>query len=83
MSNRNVKRRVELRPEVQEAVNDILNGKNMDSGTEWLQREYMRLMKREAGFKSKEQALKKNESKLSSENVEKNGEIVKQDRPAE
>ena len=55
----------------------------MDSGTEWLQREYMRLMKREAGFKSKEQALKKNESKLSSENVEKNGEIVKQDRPAE
>ena len=80
MSSRNVKRRVELRPEVQEAVNDILNGKDVNSGTEWLQREYMKLMKREAGLKSKEQALKKNESKLSTENSEKNGSIIEQDR---
>ena len=83
MSNRNVKRRVELKPEVQEAVNDILNGKDVNSGTEWLQREYMKLMKREAGVRSREQAIKKNESKLSAENSEKNGATVEQDRQVE
>lgn len=41
-----------LRPDVQEAVNDILNGMTKDSSTEWLQREYIRLMKREANWRS-------------------------------
>jgi len=83
MNNRNVRRRVDVRPEVQEAVNDILNGKSADSGVEWLQREYIRLMRREAGFRSREQAQKKIESKLSSEKSETNGNSVEQDRTAE
>lgn len=37
-----------LRPEVREAVNDILDGMSVDTHTEWLQREYVRLMRREA-----------------------------------
>lgn len=37
-----------LRPEVQLAVNDILHGTSVDSHTEWLQREYIRMMRREA-----------------------------------
>jgi len=37
-----------MRPEVQIAVDDILNGTSVDSHTEWLQREYIRLMRREA-----------------------------------
>ena len=41
-----------LRPEVQDAVNDILNGVSRDSAIEWLQREYIRLMKREANWRS-------------------------------
>ena len=53
MNSRNVKRRVELRPEVQDAVNDILNGKDVNSGIEWLQREYMKVMRREASVKVK------------------------------
>ena len=41
-----------MRPEVQIAVNDILNGTSVDSHTEWLQREYLRLMRREAKIRS-------------------------------
>ena len=42
------KRKSDLKPEVLDAVNDILHGTKVDSGIEWLQREYMKLMKREA-----------------------------------
>ena len=35
-----------MSPEVKEAVDDILNGVTVDSSTEWLQREYLRLMRR-------------------------------------
>ena len=36
-----------LAPDVESAVNDILHGTARDSHTEWLQREYIRLMRRE------------------------------------
>ena len=39
--------RKEMKPEVAAAVNDILHGGEVDSPTEWLQREYIRLMRRE------------------------------------
>lgn len=38
-------------PEVQAAVDDILNGTAVNSACEWLQREYIRLMRREARMK--------------------------------
>ena len=44
--------------EVSAAVDDILNGTSVDSTTDWLQREYVRLMRRE--FKLKKEL---NESK--------------------
>lgn len=50
----NRKRKMEMRPEVKAAVDDILNGTSVDSHTEWLQREYIRLMRREANYKREE-----------------------------
>ena len=41
-----------LAPEVQAAVQDIMHGTNVDSQTEWLQREFQRLMKREAQYRN-------------------------------
>ena len=41
----------QLRPEVQAAVNDILSGDSTDCASEWLQREYRRLMEREALYR--------------------------------
>lgn len=38
-------------PEVQAAVDDILNGTSVNTVAEWLQREYVRLMRREARMK--------------------------------
>ena len=43
--------------EVQAAVDDILHGTSVDTGTEWLQREYMRMMRREATLLSKTREL--------------------------
>ena len=37
-----------LDPEVRAAVQDILHGTSVDSGTEWLQRQHCRMMRREA-----------------------------------
>ena len=58
------KKRRNLCPEVESAIHDIMNGTSVDSGVEWLQREYMKLLKREAALKSREQQSQKNESKL-------------------
>ena len=40
-----------LSAEVKAAVDDIMSGTTMDSATEWLQREYARLMHREAQYR--------------------------------
>ncbi len=50
-----------MTPEVQSAVNDILYGSSVNNHTEWLQREYVRLMRRECAYLQQH----KNESKLS------------------
>ena len=59
MPNNNKRKRNVMSSQVEEAVNDILHGVTVDSSTEWLQREYLRLMRREAKAKQLE-----NESKL-------------------
>lgn len=41
-----------MTPEVSAAVDDILNGTSVGSHTEWLQREYIRLMRRECAARS-------------------------------
>ena len=41
-----------MTPEVSVAVDDILNGTSVGSHTEWLQREYIRLMRRECASRS-------------------------------
>ena len=61
------KRRAELSDDVKNAVEDILHGTSVDSHTEWLQREYIRLMKREAN--------KKRESKFQNKDVNENGTL--------
>lgn len=42
---------LELRPDVQAAVDDIMSGNTADSASEWLQREFQRLMHREAEYR--------------------------------
>jgi hypothetical protein len=61
-TNRN-KKRMEMRPEVKAAVDDILNGVTVNSATEWVQREYLRLMRREASKRQNESILSKNNTK--------------------
>ena len=61
-TNRN-KKRMEMRPEVKAAVDDILNGVTVNSATEWVQREYLRLMRREASKRQNESILNKNNTK--------------------
>lgn len=56
-------KRKPLRPEVEAAVNDIIHNHNVGSANEWLQRQYIRLMKREAANKKNT-----NESKCSNFN---------------
>ena len=41
------RKRAIMSMEVNQAVNDILHGTSVDSHTQWLQREYIRLMRRE------------------------------------
>lgn len=53
------KKRMEMSPEVKEAVDDLLNGVAVDSSVEWLQREYLRLMRREANRRQNESILTK------------------------
>lgn len=61
-TNRN-KKRMEMRPEVKAAVDDILHGVTVNSATEWVQREYLRLMRREASKRQNESILNKNNTK--------------------
>ena len=61
-TNRN-KKRMEMRPEVKAAVDEILNGVTVNSATEWVQREYLRLMRREASKRQNESILSKNNTK--------------------
>lgn len=44
--------RAPVTEEVAAAIHDILHGVSVDSHTEWLQREYVRLMRREAQVKN-------------------------------
>ena len=62
-TNNNRKKRMDMSPEVKEAVDDILNGVTVDSSTEWLQREYLRLMRRESNKRQNESILKTQNSK--------------------
>ena len=72
-----MKRRNVMSVEVQNAVHDILHGVTVDSHTEWLQREYIRLMRREAAKQ------KENKSK-SKKNLERNnGHTSVEDRTIE
>ena len=58
--------RAPMSQEVNAAVEDLLHGVNVDSHTEWLQREYLRLMRREARMRqeceSKLKALAKHDA---------------------
>ena len=47
-----------LTPEVRAAVNDVMYGTQVSSHVEWLQREFLQLMKREAEWKHTELALR-------------------------
>lgn len=67
-----------MRPEVAEAVADILHGTAVDSHTEWLQREYLRLMRRECQAKM----LHESKFKKDNETANKDGNPV-QNRAAE
>ena len=76
-----MKRRAELTDEVKAAVDDLLNGTDVDSHTAWLQRQYIRLMKRECG-REREKKIESNlTEKLDKE--EKDGVSTEQDRSAE
>lgn len=52
-----------LAPEVKAAVDDVVNGTSVESSAEWLQREYLRMMHREASLVKRMREL---ESKLQS-----------------
>lgn len=79
MEKKSVKRKQELSDEVKQAVDDLLNGTGTGSKEEWLQREYIRLMRREASYKRTEKL--ESESKLKKDMNEKNGKYSEQDRP--
>ena len=65
-----MKRKTEVTDEVKAAVEDILNGTDVDDHTQWLQRQYIRLMRRECNRERE----KKNESKLLEKKTEQNGD---------
>ena len=69
------KKRMEMSPEVKEAVNDLLNGVAVDSSVEWLQREYLRLMRREGNRRQNESILTKQNKKLNGNSVEQNWSV--------
>lgn len=88
-----MKRRAAMSDEVKAAVNDILHGTSVDSSTEWLQREYIRLMRREAANRANMEAANRatieaanrvsKESKLSSNVPHKDGGVASKDWPTE
>lgn len=73
--HKGIKRKQELTEEVEKAVDDLLNGTAVNSSGEWLQREYIRLMRREAQYRKSE-----NESKLPKNTDKKDGEHSDQNR---
>lgn len=70
-----IKRKQELSEDVKKAVDDLLNGTSVTSSGEWLQREYIRLLRREAQYRKFE-----NESKLKQDTDKTNGEHSDKDR---
>lgn len=78
---RMMKRKDEMSEEVKQAVDDLLNGTGTSSADEWLQREYIRLLRREASYRRNER-----ESKLISttnqlaQPQKENGKHIEQDR---
>ena len=73
-----IKRKQELTDDVKKAVDDLLNGTAVTSSGEWLQREYIRLMRREAQYRRYE-----NESNLKQNTDKINGEHSNEDRPTQ
>ncbi len=69
------RQRETMRPEVAAAVEDILHGTSVNSHTEWLQREYLRLMRREAKWKQSEHESKLKTTTASSSSAD-NGNSV-------
>ena len=61
---KNAKRKKQLSPEVEAAVNDILHGTSTDNHNQWLQREYIRLMRRECNMKSAQPQQRFSENRL-------------------
>lgn len=75
-----MKRTAEVSDEVRAAVEDILNGTHVDDHTQWLQRNYIRLMRRECN----EEKEKKKESKLLEKNFkQQHGAFTDKDRSTE
>lgn len=72
-------KRARLSADVGAAVDDIINGTSVNSATDWLQREYIRLMRRE--FKMKKE-LAESKSKESAAPTENNGH-TEENRPVE
>lgn len=70
-----MKRRQQLNPEVKAAVHDILHGTDVNNNTEWLQREYIRLMYREANKLRSEKIQKESNSKQNVDKVPNNGNV--------
>lgn len=74
-------KRARLSAEVSAAVHDILHGTSVDSTTEWLQREYIRLMRREFKMR-KELAESKSQVLAARTSAESNGHS-EENRPIE
>ena len=72
-------KRARLSAEVSAAVDDIINGTSVDSSTDWLQREYIRLMRRE--FKMKKE-MAESKSRVSMAPTDSH-EHAKEDRSVE
>jgi hypothetical protein len=64
----NPSRREPMSEEVRNAVNDLLHGTGTGSAQEWLQREYIRLMRREASYKQHAQYESKLKRKVENNN---------------
>lgn len=78
----NSKRSCEVSAEVKAAVDDLLNGTTRNTTEEWLQREYIRLLRREANYKRNESKFQQiQQVTVGSNTVRSDGECPNQDRP--
>ena len=81
MNHRRMKRKDEMSEEVKQAVDDLLNGTGTSSADEWLQREYIRLLRREASYRRDERESKLNPlTDQVAHSQQENGEHLEQDR---